>query len=424
MRVCIHRGAKQIGGTCIEIESQGKRLELDIGQPLDCPDAGQAEMPQVKGLSTPDESLLGVVLSHPHLDHYGLAFRVPKRTPFLMGEAAERILAAAAVFTPSGGTFGHVIHLVDRQSITLGPFSITPYLMDHSAYDSYAVLIEADGKRLFYTGDLRGHGRKAKLFERLIAHPPKNVDVLLMEGTTIRREGSETGFPTERDIENDMVRIFRATPGMPLIWCSGQNIDRLVSVFRAAKRSGRQFIVDMYTAHILKATGNPRLPQAHWPEVRVFLPMFQKNRIKRNKEFELAAEYKPHRIFHEHLAAAARESVMLFRPSMQGDMEQANCLEGACMVYSMWDGYLEDDSMKPFRVWLAQKAIPLHPCHTSGHASLPHLKRLRKAFSSAIVVPVHTDVPSLYERVFGHVHVRLDGEWWEVDQQQGWEEPV
>ncbi len=138
MRICIRRGAKQIGGTCIEIESQGQRLVLDIGQPLDCSDAESADMPTVPGFDKSDPFLLGVVLSHPHMDHYGLAFRAPTSTTFLMGEAAERILAAAAVFTPSGGTFDHVIHLVNRKPIELGPFRITPYLMDHSAYDSYA----------------------------------------------------------------------------------------------------------------------------------------------------------------------------------------------------------------------------------------------------------------------------------------------
>jgi hypothetical protein len=33
MRVCIHRGAHEIGGTCIEIEAQHKRIVLDIGLP-------------------------------------------------------------------------------------------------------------------------------------------------------------------------------------------------------------------------------------------------------------------------------------------------------------------------------------------------------------------------------------------------------
>ena len=33
-------------------------------------------------------------------------------------------------------------HLENGKTLPLGPFKITPYLMDHSAYDSYAVLIE------------------------------------------------------------------------------------------------------------------------------------------------------------------------------------------------------------------------------------------------------------------------------------------
>ena len=160
MKICIHRGAKQIGGTCVELECQGKRLVLDIGLPLDAEDPDQIEMPDVPGLGAEDPSMLGIIISHPHQDHYGLASRVPKATAFLMGAATERILAAAADFTPSGGTFENVLHLNDRQLIDLGPFRITPFLMDHSAYDAYAILVEADGRRLFYTGDLRGHGRR------------------------------------------------------------------------------------------------------------------------------------------------------------------------------------------------------------------------------------------------------------------------
>lgn len=157
-RVCIHRGAHQIGGTCVELECAGKRLVLDVGMPLDAADPQQVEMPDVPGLHNTDPALLGIVISHPHQDHYGLASRVPKGTTFLMGAATERILAAAADFTPSGATFDNVLHLRDRTPTTLGPFTVTPFLMDHSAYDAYAVLIEADGRRLFYTGDLRGQG--------------------------------------------------------------------------------------------------------------------------------------------------------------------------------------------------------------------------------------------------------------------------
>lgn len=415
MRVCIHRGASQIGGTCVEIKAQGKRLVLDVGTPLDAEDAGPADLPMVSGFTDADPSLLGVIISHPHQDHYGLATLLHKGTVFLMGEAAERILAASAIFTPSGGTFGRVIHLINRKPIVLGPFTITPFLMDHSAYDSYALLVEADGKRLFYTGDLRGHGRKAKLFERLVAHPPENVNVLLMEGTTLKRQGTDEGFPTERDIENDLVKIFRTTPGMPLVWCSGQNIDRIVTVFRAAKRSNRQLILDMYTAHILKVIGKPTLPQAEWKEVKVFLPRSQKMAIIRNQRFDVSDMYKPFRIYPRNLSGAAKSSVMLFRPSMRADVENAGCLDGARLIYSMWDGYYDDDKNRDFREWLEQEGILLNRCHTSGHASTKDLRRLREAFSPAEVTPIHTEQPARYESIFGGVRIHKDGDWWEVN---------
>jgi ribonuclease J len=35
MRARIHRGANEIGGSCVELESGGARLVLDIGLPLD-----------------------------------------------------------------------------------------------------------------------------------------------------------------------------------------------------------------------------------------------------------------------------------------------------------------------------------------------------------------------------------------------------
>src|ERR1051325_8770657 len=142
MRICIHRGTKEIGGTCVEIESQGERLVLDVGLPLDVSDPEEFPLHPIKGFAAPDASLLGVLISHPHQDHYGLAHRLPKETPFLIGKAAEAILSTAALFSPAGLKLENVIHLADRKPIALGPFTITPFLVDHSAYDSYAVLVE------------------------------------------------------------------------------------------------------------------------------------------------------------------------------------------------------------------------------------------------------------------------------------------
>ncbi len=414
MRVCIHRGTKEIGGTCVEIESQGSRVVLDVGQPLDLAEPDRIPLPPVRGFYRPDPSLRGVILSHPHQDHYGLAYRLPEDTLFLLGKAAERILLAAATFVPARARFKKVFHLEDRKQIALAPFTITPFLVDHSAYDAYAVLVEADGAALFYSGDLRAHGRKAALFHKLLRMPPKRVNVLLLEGTTLGRP--DTGYPTEADLEARFVELFRQKRGMPLIWCSGQNIDRIVTIFRACRKAGRQLIIDMYTAHVLRATGNASLPQAGWEGIRVFLPRSQKLQIKRKQEFGLAKSYQPWRIYPEALAGAAPQSVMLFRPSMIRDVEEAKCIDGALVICSLWSGYLQEESTQPMLEWLERRGLPLEQCHTSGHASVSDLVKLRNAFPRAPVVPIHTERPEQFAEVFGNVQQRADGEWWEVER--------
>lgn len=380
--------------------------------PLDAEDEATARLPGTLDLSPQSPPLAGVVISHPHRDHYGLAHLFGPDTTYLIGEDAHRILRTAAAFTPGGVCFKNVVHLRHRRAVVVGPFTVTPHLVDHSAYDSYAIHVQADDKGVLYTGDLRAHGRKAQTFEWLIEHRPAPVDALLMEGTAIRRTGSDRGFPTERELEMDLTKIFRATAGLSLVWCSGQNIDRLVSVFRAARRSGRQLIVDLYTAHILAATNNAKIPQAEWDGVRVYLPWAQKRRIKRDQTFDLANRYRSRRIFLEDLATVAGDSVMLFRPGMRRELEKADCLTGACLVYSMWDGYLRQEAA--LLDWLHQRGIPLHKCHTSGHASLRDLKRLRAAFPEAVVVPIHTQHPDAFHSSFGQVAEHADGEWWDV----------
>jgi ribonuclease J len=416
MRACIHRGTKEIGGTCVELESQGKRIVLDVGLPLDVADPEAFPLQPIRGFELPDPDLLGVVISHPHQDHYGLAHRLPRETPFLIGKAAEAILAAADAFSPAG-LLERVIHLEDRKSISLGPFTITPYLVDHSAYDAYAVLVEADGAALFYTGDLRSHGRKGALFQKLLRLPPTHVDVLLMEGTTIGRLDTDSGFPTESELEDRFVELFKQTPGMPLLWCSGQNIDRIVTIFRACRKAGRTFIIDMYTAHILRATGNERLPQAEWDRIKVFLPKSQKWHIMQKKEFDLAASYKASRIYPERLADEASRSVMLFRPSMMRDVDEARCVAGSRLICSVWSGYLKNEKNKPLLDWLRRHGIPMDECHTSGHAAVKDLVKLRNVLAGTPVVPIHSNQPERFEELFGNVQRWADGDWWNVERQ-------
>ncbi len=67
MRARIHRGAREIGGTCVEPEAaSGARIVVDLGAPLTDDDKDSAALPAVAGLADADDpDLLGVLISHP-----------------------------------------------------------------------------------------------------------------------------------------------------------------------------------------------------------------------------------------------------------------------------------------------------------------------------------------------------------------------
>ena len=82
MRIRIHRGCQEFGGCCIEPEAGGERPVLDVGRPLTAGRDEYVPLPDVPGLATGDDpTLLGVVVSHLYLDHYGLLDQVAPSVP-------------------------------------------------------------------------------------------------------------------------------------------------------------------------------------------------------------------------------------------------------------------------------------------------------------------------------------------------------
>ena len=416
MRICIHRGTQEIGGTCIEIEAQGKRIVLDVGLPLDAPDGTRTSLlPRVAGFQDADDSLLAVLISHPHVDHYGLARYVHQDVPVYLGKDAHNIMKAARAWVPDGYAFEKPPHFIeDRNPVRIGPFRITPFLVDHSAFDAYSLLVEADGKRVYYSGDFRAHGRKKTLFDRMVARPPKDIDALLMEGTTIGRTGTSKGFPTEADLEGEFAQAFSRTTGIHFVWTSSQNIDRLVTIFRAAKRTGRTLLIDLYTAVILEATGRDTIPQSHWNGVKLYVPYRQRVFIKNNKLFDDLERHARNRIYPEALPSLSGRAVMLFRPMTRDDLGVQAVLKGARFTYSMWQGYLKEESVQKVTEWLETNGIPWESIHTSGHASVADLQRFATALAPRSLVPIHSFETDRFAEFFDNVDRKEDGVWWDV----------
>ena len=289
----------------------------------------------------------------------------------------------------------------------MGAFTLTPFVAN-SGDEAYAVLVEADGAALLYAVDLR-----AGAVQNLVSAAP-HVDALLMDGATSVWGVSLDIFPSEAEFEDQFVSLFRSTAGMPLVWCSRQNVERIYTVYRACQRTNRRFIVDLATAEVLRSPANRHVAEAVSDHIRVFISAKKERKLSREQAPALAEIPDGLRIYPAELAAAAPASVILFRPGLMQDLEQAKCLASARLIFSMWLGYLEYEKANPVLEWLDRHGIPLDQCHSPGQAATTELLALRRAFAAAPVTPIGARQPGRFDELFHNVRRRADGEWFEI----------
>ena len=431
MQFKIHRGTKEIGGSCVEIWTKKTRILVDFGLPLVDKDGTDFDFRKYKDLSAQElvnegilpnisglygnskSSIEAVIISHAHQDHFGLINYINKNVKFYLGEATNKIIELNNIFTSQKINLKNTEYFENEKTFTIGDINITPYWVDHSAFDSYSFLIEANGKKIFYSGDFRSHGRKVKVFYRFLHNTPKNVDYLLLEGTTIGRENKP--FKTENQIENELAKVFRTSDKINLIYVSGQNIDRLTSIYKACKRTGKTLVVDVYVAKVLKelsAFAKIPYPSDNFKEIKVMFPYYTSKKLSGEKNEQILFQFKKFKITKKVISENHKDIVMLVRPSMRKDLEKIEGIDGGNLIYSMWEGYLEKSATKKFICYLIiDRKFSLLKIHTSGHADIETLKKLVDAIKPKNIVPIHTFESDKYKNLFkGNVLELKDGE--------------
>lgn len=334
-----------------------------------------------------------VLFSHAHQDHWGLIGELPAHWPLWSGEKAAEMMRISADLARTPLPRPILTWRSRARPFAIGPFTVTPILTDHSAPDAYMLLIDIDGRRILYTGDFRAHGRKAKLVEALIAAPPTNVDVLVMEGTNL---GTDKPVLSENALEQRFVALANTAVGHVFVNWSAQNIDRTVTLFRAAKRTGRTLLVDLYGAHVLEriaaGTGIPR-PGLSFPEVKVLITRMGRRMYESRGygEWIDSIACSPYATSIKRLAGS--RAIVMARDSMVREFGQRGLpfTPDDAYVFSSWRGYLDDAD--PKTGWARAKAAgaSVRHLHTSGHASAADLARFAAAIAPTTVVPVHGD---------------------------------
>ena len=150
--------------TTHEVEKECKSLKVNVIREKDVLNFGEIKI-DVDNISKKCDAVL---ITHYHCDHIGEYMQVRPDIPIYIGEQAKDIFTIFQNKMKDTGVTEITQEYVDRietfktfkQGVPfeIGDMKITPIRTDHSAFDSYMFLIEADGKRILHTGDFRTHG--------------------------------------------------------------------------------------------------------------------------------------------------------------------------------------------------------------------------------------------------------------------------
>ena len=433
MQLTIHRGTQEIGGSCLEVASGKTRLILDVGMPLfdrkgnsiDWMRLGQASkeeldsrglIPPVSGLFSAGSPPAAIVLTHGHLDHTGLVDRTDPTIPIYATRGTSKMMLAGNLFARQVALpRERSRELTPRESVEIGAFRVTAFSVDHSIFGSAALLVEAEGQSLLYSGDLRLHGRKPGMATEIFASCGKReIDVLVMEGTHLGQPQDDQR--TEYELEEQLVAEINSTSGLVLASFSPQHVDRTVSFIRAAIRTGRTFVADSYTAFVLHlVSSETRVPvPGKSPGYPVFFPEF----LKRSKKRELLDRICPFmakaEIALDEILQRPQDYVMVFRPSMVPSDFGDSLPSKALCLYSRWSGYLDQQDWQETRRQLDQVDGRLVEAHVSGHIYAEDIRQFIDGVNPRIVVPVHTFAPDKFSEFACRVELLSDGIAWDL----------
>jgi len=375
MDIKIYRSSEQ-RNAIIEIFTSKTKILLDAGVNLE-----ENEVFHLPDLQTKYDFLNidAVFLSHCMADYVTLTHGLLENVPMYAGGLTGRVTVAAAKYKAIK-PYDFAGFYESGVPIAAGDISVTPYLVDDKIYDGYLLLIEADGKKVLYTGDYRANGRKR--FEDMVRGLPEKVDVLICGHGVITKE--DVSLITERNVEEKASELISGKKGPVFILQDLTDFDRAATMFFAAKRNKRIFLEDLYLSQLACAAGDAMPNPTGWVNVRAYLTTGYKEDHFRYKMFTELPRLSRSEI-------GTQKYVMCVRTNMKKFMKSLFQLKGfgdGLIINTLPEGSYSSAAVQKFLSFAAGKGLEVVTLHNSGHADALALKALVDTVKPAKILPV------------------------------------
>ena len=340
------------------------------------------------------EQVDAVFFSHYHGDHIGRFKEIPNNIPLYMGSVTKEVLYTISKYVKDDKALSILtdskrIHEVSANvSITIGDMVITPYAVDHSAYDAYMYLIETPDKTILYTGDFRGHGYRGKAVVPMLnkyvrRYGERAVDILITEGTMLSRMSEK--MYSEADMLRDARKLFEEHRYVFLI-CSSTNVDSLATFYQAATSQHIKMYANEYVCEQI----------SHYRSAT--------KKFKGPYDFKYVYQYNPDWVICSDKLQKPTKQEELMRQegflivikaeeNYQKWIERFKDLKPV-VVYSMWEGYLNSDHKAYNNEWktFLDSCEQVRYMHTSGHATASLIAEVINTVEpKELIYPIHTE---------------------------------
>ena len=436
LNIKFYGGVREIGGNIICIEYDDSRIILDIGLSFSKYKAfyewptrkhkGIEEMiklgvaPDINGLFTrwkdpytwidTETNIMGILVSHAHLDHIGLLSQINRMIPVYVGETTgliEDIRREIGRHNPYESYEGIVTKKFRTGStIKLDPFIIKPIHVDHSIPGAYAFLIETPEGNIIYTGDYRLHGEiygKRSLTEDMIEEgEKKDIELLITEGTRFH----DSSLNSELDVYKSMKKIFASHKGMILINFSLLDIDRFKSFEKALTESGKIAVLSdrhfLYIWNLIKK--DHVLSRKLSMSKDLFLIMKTVGKISgwRRKYYEkwLNEEYK----IIDNIDVNREDMVLSDFTDYISNIEKISLKNPSIAIFSNSEPFNEEGRISQEKIfnWLSALHTPSYRIHSSGHIHPLDLKKTVDRINPTKLYVIHSEKPDALLHFLGY----------------------
>ncbi|MHA1729381.1 MAG: MBL fold metallo-hydrolase RNA specificity domain-containing protein, partial [Promethearchaeota archaeon] len=333
-----------------------------------------------------------------------------------------------------------------------GAFKYIFYETDHSIPGAGAYLIEdlGTGKRIVYTGDIRMHGPKGIRTRNFIKIAGEfKPDALIVEGTrlgddtnnggnSIRKENLENEEEVKNAIQDLLINISKKDVDKLVIFqCSGRDLWRFSSFYKAAMTSDRTLIINAKTYHLLKILAEQKITfDIDLERIKVYLPrkswglyvprdysnskgikevfrlsaegikIKEKQKGRKLKKYEIIKLEQPFGIRADEINKNPGKYIIHLHSLNINELLDIQPPEGSYFILSRSEPFDDEGEIeaRKRKNWLRLFKIPddhIHHFHCSGHLPPEQLRELVEGINPKKIFPVHTEHPELFKKMFG-----------------------